>query len=98
MKKKIFGFLGSTALFLISTSSFAQLNVGVGSATHATTTVNGAAVNSAVTKTTQASTNATNTIVTKVKEVPGKTVTKVKELPGFRLSEISPIDRTKRIN
>jgi hypothetical protein len=76
MKKKIFGFLGSTAFILISATSFAQLGVGVSSATKATTTINGAAVNNAVTKTT----TVTNTAVTKVKETPGKTVTKVKEV------------------
>lgn len=76
MKNKIFGFLGIAAFVLISTTSFAQLGVGVTSATKATTTVNGAAVNNAVTKTT----TVTNTAVTKVKETPGKTVTKVKEI------------------
>ncbi|HUS00203.1 MAG TPA: hypothetical protein VMY77_00665, partial [Chitinophagaceae bacterium] len=80
MKKKLLSFLTGSALILISTSGFAQLGVGVSSATKATTTVNGAAVNNAVTKTTQATTNATNTVVTKVKTVPGKTVTKVKEV------------------
>ena len=76
MKKKILGFLGSAAFILISSSSFAQLGVGVTSATKATTTVNGSAVNNAVTKTT----TVTNTAVTKVKQTPGKTVTKVKEV------------------
>lgn len=76
MKKKIFGFLGSAAFILISTSAFSQLNVGVHSATKATTKVNGTAVNNAVTKTT----TVTNSAVTKVKTTPAKTVTKVKEV------------------
>lgn len=80
MKMKLFSFIGSGALILIASASFGQLNVGVGAATHAATTVNAAAVNNAVTRTTHTTTAATNNVVTKVKHVPGKTVTKVKEV------------------
>lgn len=77
MKKKIFGFLGASAFILISTTSFAQLNAGVTSATKATTNINTAAVNNAVSKTTQATTAATNTAVTKATQVSSTAVTKV---------------------
>lgn len=77
MKKKIFGFLASAAFILISHSSFAQLNVGVNSATKATTTVNAAAVNNAVSKTVSTTRTATNTAVTKATQVSTTAVTKV---------------------
>ena len=77
MKNKILGFLGTSAFVLITGTSFAQLGVGVGAATKATTTVNGAAVNNAVTKTTQATTTATNAAVTKATNVSSTAVTKV---------------------
>lgn len=77
MKKKLSGFLTASAIVFISTSSFAQLNVGVSSATKATTSVNTAAVNNAVSKTTQATTAATNNAVTKATHVSGTAVAKV---------------------
>ena len=77
MKTKLLSFLTGSAFLLISSTGFAQLNVGVGAATKATTTVNTAAVNNAVTKTTQATTAATNTAVTKATQVSTTAVNKV---------------------
>ena len=77
MKHNLFKISACTALLLITVTSFAQLNVGLGSSTNAATHVNTAAVTNAVNRTTTTTTTVTNNAVNKTMQVQSSAVNRV---------------------